>query len=733
MVSNSALKKNKLTLTFVSETDRFQNMYRLISYFRIYSKKSVDITIQQMIKFDVLSASFIFLLTLFYSFKTRYKKEIYSFLIGQNLPGITNLSQKTFKETSKIVFPSQGESFLGESQFYFNTNLTEHDLTHFYQNQTIKLKKKRALPNKGLIFNGKTISNFYNVKCNNHFEKNGKFMPSIYNQTRSFNKNKIKPTVYNTKLSSPYHLTFQSFAAKNFALSTIKKLEKKGTYLKFLELPLNCDFYFGIFQKEDGTTKIGDVFALQKQRAGQNVFKFPQKRNSVDTFCSTKCKEGTILTQSANYVLQNKMPNKKQLFLTKIGNQASKKLNWAEIYKQNKIITPNLFHKRQKNWFCLDQNKFFSLGETKWFSLYENNLPQNHRDNLRDEKNREKFKTQPILLDKLSSIFYNVNNLSKSLALSSHIIGADSSALPNYFVEQEVPNTETDISKRQLKRNSAIKEKITFTSANWWHFIFSGNFSLNSNFIVENIDFPFYPWTKGSIFAKQKQEAVLAKEKTIFSYEKLRLDRKWKKKDYHYYLQLDEFPSKLSSVVPSGILNNQFSTKTQYASTKSVIKTKGKTPNSSQKKNKSFVIKQKFILRGSKSILNFSKLEVTEQNCLNLQNKFIAPADSRVFDSSDIKNLDCKFNQQQKATNFSLKTEEEPLFLQKKTNNDYKNKDLNKKSSLSKVNVAEENQSKTFHLFSKSLRFSEGKTKISVENPKLCLLKSEIKGIFFFF
>ena len=708
MVSNLTLKKNKLTLTFVSETDRFQNLYRLVSYFRISSKKSVDTTIQQMIKFDVLSASFIFLLTLFYSFKTRYKKEIYSFLIGQNLPGITNLSQKTFKETSKYVFPSQGEPFLGESQFYFNTSLTEHDLTHFYQNQTIKLKKKRALSNKSLIFNGKTISNFYNVKHSSHFERNGKFMPSIYDQTRSFNKNRIKTTVYNTNLSSPYHLTFQSFAAKNFAFSTIKKLEKEGTYLKFLELPLNRDFYFGIFQKEDVTTKIGDVFAKQEQRAGQNVFKFPQKRNCVDTFCSTKYKEGTILTQSANHVLQDKIRNKRQLLLTKIGNQ-----DWAEIYNQNKTVTPSLFRKSQKNWFCLDQNKYFSFGETKWFSLYENSLPKKHWDNLRDEKNCEKFKIQPILLDELSSIFYNVNNLSKSLALRSHIIGEDSLAKPNYSVEQKVPNTETDLSKRQLEINSVVKEKITFTSANWWHFIFGGNFSLNSNFIVENIDFPFSLWTKGSLFTKQKQEAILAKEKTKFSYEKLRLDRKWEKKDYHHYLQLDEFPSKLSSIVPSGISTNQFSTKTQYASTQSVIKTKGKPPSSSQKKNKAFVIKHKFILRGSKFILNFSEFESTEQNCLNLQKKFVAPAH---FDSSDIKNLGCKFNRQQKATNFSLKNEEEPLFLQKKTNNDYINKDLNKKSNLSKVNVAEENQSKTFHLFSKS--------------PKLCLLKNEIKAIF---
>ncbi len=116
MVSNSVLKKNKLTLTFVSETERFQNIYRLVSYFRISSKKSVDITIQQMVKFDVLSASFIFLLTLFYSFKGRYKKEIYSFLIGQNLPGVANLSQKTFKETSKYVFPFQDQRFLGKSQ-----------------------------------------------------------------------------------------------------------------------------------------------------------------------------------------------------------------------------------------------------------------------------------------------------------------------------------------------------------------------------------------------------------------------------------------------------------------------------------------------------------------------------------------------------------------------------------------------------------------------------------------
>ena len=200
MVSNSALKRNKLTPTFVSETDRFQNLYRFVSYFRISSKKSVDTTIQQMIKFDVLSASFIFLLTLFYSFKVRYKKEIYSFLIGQNLPGITNLSQKEFKETSQYVLPFQGEPFLEKSQFYFNTGLAKYDLTRashllakqFDQNEPIKLKRKQTFSNKSLLFNGpsilqskmsdnyfannRTIPNFYYIKHNNHFEKNDKFI-----------------------------------------------------------------------------------------------------------------------------------------------------------------------------------------------------------------------------------------------------------------------------------------------------------------------------------------------------------------------------------------------------------------------------------------------------------------------------------------------------------------------------------------------------------------------------
>ena len=79
MVSNSVVKKDNLTVTFVSETGHFQNLYRLVLYFRISSRRSVDTTIQQMIKFDVLSAFFVFLFTLFCSFKGSYKKEIYSF------------------------------------------------------------------------------------------------------------------------------------------------------------------------------------------------------------------------------------------------------------------------------------------------------------------------------------------------------------------------------------------------------------------------------------------------------------------------------------------------------------------------------------------------------------------------------------------------------------------------------------------------------------------------------
>ena len=544
MVSNSVLKKNRLTLISVSETEHFQNLYRLISYFRISSKKSVDITIQQMVKFDVLSASFIFLLTLFYSFKARYKKEIYSFLIGQNLPGIANLSQKTFKETSKYVFPFQDNLFLGESQFYFNTNFIEHDLINFHQNQTIKLKRKPASFNKNLIFNGKAISNLCHGNHNNYFEKSGKFVPSIYDQTKSFNKNQIKTTLHNTNLSSPYDLAFQSFAAKNFALSTIKKLEKEGTYFKFSELRLNGDFYFGIFQKKDVTTKLGGI--------RQNIFKFPQRVNSGAFHLIEDPIDRAIATHHA---LQNKIGKKGRLFLTQAKDQ-----NWGEIYKQNQIITKNLFQKNQKRWFCLDQNK--SL-QTQWFSLYKNNLSKKCSNN--------------------------------------------------------------------------------------------GDFSLNSNFIIENINFPFSQSTKSPVFTKQKEETFLAKEKRKFFYKNPKLDQKWKKKNYHHYLQLDEFPSKLGSITPSRILTNQFSTKTKIL-------------DFSQKKTKSidceniFSHKQKFILRGSKSLLNLSELESTKQNRLNLQSNDSAIKDLDYTKSRLLKN-------EIKAIFSSFKSHSDLLKKEKKTFN----------------------------------------------------------------
>ena len=690
MVSNSVLKKNKLTLTFVSETERFQNMYRLVSYFRISSRKSVDITIQQMIKFDVLSASFIFLLTLFYSFKARYKKEIYSFLIGQNLPGVANLSQKTFKETSKYVLPFQDPLFLGKSQFYFNTNLIEHDLTNFHQDPTIKLKRKEASVNKNLIFNGKTISNFYYENHSNSFEKSDKFVPSIYNQTKSFSKNQVKTTLYNTNLFSPYDLAFQSFAAKNFALSTIKKLEKEGTYFKFSELPLNCDFYLGFFQKKDVTTKLGGV--------RQNIFKFPQKRNSGAFGGAYGTMDHAIAT---GHTLQNKMAegrfisdqirDKSQPFLTQAKNR-----NWNEIYKQNKIITNTLFQKNKEHWFCLDQNK--SL-QTQWFSLYRNNLSNKFCNNLESQENREKLKTQPILLDQLPSIFYNVHNLSESHALPSYITSERN------LVNSNKSDTKTDFSKKEPEFRFAGKEKTAFTSVNWWHLIFSGDFSLNSNFILESIDFPFFQSTKSSVFTKQKEETSLAKRKRRFSYKSPKLDQKWKKRDYHHYLQLDEFPSKLGSMMPSGTLTNQFSTKT-----------KGDILDFSQKKNKSFVIKQKFLLRGSKSLLNFPELGFAERNGLNLQNNSTTSGNSKVCNGSPVKDLDFKFKQQQKVDNLSLEKQEEILFLQKKVDSSHINKDSDEQFSLPKVNRTGENQSKIFYSFPK---YSKSR-----------LLKNEIKAVF---
>ena len=798
MVSNSALKRNKLTPTFVSETDRFQNLYRFVSYFRISSKKSVDTTIQQMIKFDVLSASFIFLLTLFYSFKVRYKKEIYSFLIGQNLPGITNLSQKEFRETSQYVLPFQGEPFLEESQFYFNTGLAKYDLTRashllakqFDQNEPIKLKRKQTFSNKSLLFNGpsilqskmsdnyfannRTIPNFYYIKHNNHFEKNDKFISSISDKIKFFSKNKTETTrgfttiarsanASNRDLLSPYDLAFQSFAAQNFTFSIIKKLEREGTNFKFLELPLNYNSYFGIFQKKDETTKSG--------RAKQNIFKFPQRK---DYILQNKIYGGeATIVQSTH---DKSQPVVDALSRIKVRNQ-----NWAEIYKQNKVIAEKIFQKSQKNWFYLGQNEALQtqyvvddLPQAQWFSLYKNNLSKMHWEKLKDEKNFNKFKTQPTLLNKFSSIIHNVNNLSKSLFLQTAFAGSQNTASNSqitykndlaklsHFVKQNLSSIKTDPSKRQpeinaVKRNEVFskKEKTAFTSANWWHLIFDGSFSLNSNFIFENVDFPFSYGVKTSLFTKQKQEAFLAKKKIKFSYVKFRLDPKWKEKIYQHYLQLDEFPLKLGSImvcsncastIPPRILTNQFSAKTRDTLIKNVVETKSEIPNSSeasfassrevfQKKSKSFAIKRKFILRGSKFVLNSSKLGFTEENSVNLLGKFTTSPNSTFFDGSALGDLNPKFKQQQKVAatsdkGFTSKTkrEEETLSSQKRANSSGSqegavhfankmqnsvNKNSDKKINLPKVALVEENKRNIFYL-----------------SPKLSLLKNEIKALF---
>ena len=751
MVSNSALKRNKLTPTFVSETDRFQNLYRFVSYFRISSKKSVDTTIQQMIKFDVLSASFIFLLTLFYSFKVRYKKEIYSFLIGQNLPGITNLSQKEFKETSQYVLPFQGEPFLEKSQFYFNTGLAKYNLTRasqegakqFDQNEPIKLKRKQTFSNKSLLFNGpsilqskmsdnyfannRTIPNFYHIKHNNDLEKNDKFIASIYNKIKFFGKDKTETTASNTDLLSPYDLAFQSFAAQNFTFSIIKKLEREETNLKFLELPLNDNSYFGIFQKKDETTKSGWV--------KQNIFKFPQRKD---------------------YILQNKIYDKSQparvvdtLSRSKVRNQ-----NWAEIYKQNKVIAEKIFQKSQKNWFYLGQNEALQtrashllakqpvvddLPQAQWFSLYKNNLSKMH----------------------------NVNNLSKSLFLQSKNTASNSQitykndlAKLSHFVKQNLSSIKTDSSKGQpeinaVKRNEAFlkKGKTAFTSSNWWHLIFDGSFSLNSNFIFENVDFPFSYCVKTSLFTKQKQEAFLAKKKIKFSYVKLRLDPKWNEKIYQHYLQLDEFPLKLGSImvcgncastIPPRILTNQFSAKTRDTLTKNVVETKSEIPNYSkasfassretfQEKGKSFAIKRKFILRGSKFVLNSSKLGFTEENSVDLLGKLTTSSNSTLSDGSALGDLNPKFKQQQEVVatsdkGFTSKRGEKSLSSQKRANSsglqeggvhfankmqNSVNQNSDKKLNLPKVAFVEENKINIFYL-----------------SPKLSLLKNEIKALF---
>ena len=701
MVSNSALKRNKLTPTFVSETDRFQNLYHFVSYFRISSKKSVDTTIQQMIRFDVLSASFIFLLTLFYSFKARYKKEIYSFLIGQNLPGITNLSQNKFKETSQYVVSFQDQPFLEESQFYFNRDLTKSYLINFDQNEPIKLKRKQAFSNKSLTFNGpshgasihggkhrgeatdmdrklildnyfannKIIPNFYHVNHNNTFEKKGKLTSSISDKIKFFSKNKIEITPSNAHLLSPYNLAFQSSAAQNFTLSIIKKLEREGTNLRFLESPLNYNSYFGVFQKKDVTPKSG--------RIKQNIFKFPQKKNyilqnkiydksqpvahggkaAIDQRAHASVRR-LEHTRESRFAMQNaplgasgtKHPTHHAFSRNKVRNQ-----NWAEIYKQNQVIAENLFQKSQKNWFYLGQNEGLqtqyvvdNFSQSQWFSLYKNNL----------------FKF----------LFLQ----SKNTASNSQITYKSDLTKLSHFVKQDLSSIKTDPSKKEpevntVKRNgvSLKKEKTTFTSANWWHLIFDGSFGLNSNFIFENVDFPFSYCIKTPFFTKQKQEAFLAKKKIKFSYKKFRLDPKWKEKIYQHYLQLDEFPLKLGSIVaygncastmPPKILINQFSAKTKDTSIKKVVETKSEIPNPFQKKGKSFAIKRKFLLRGSKFVLNSSNLlrkkvrstGFTEKNSVNLLSQFTTSPNSRLSDNFALGDLNLKFKQQQKETTTPL-------------------------------------------------------------------------------
>ena len=128
-------------------------------------------------------------------------------MIGQNLPGITNLAQKTFQNTSKSVVSLQSEHFLKEFQPYFDTNFIEHTFTNFNQNNAIKLKKKETLfktsnmltfgeteSKENSLFNGKVIANPYYVyvKSHNNFEKNGIFLPLIYDQTKFLNKRKQK-------------------------------------------------------------------------------------------------------------------------------------------------------------------------------------------------------------------------------------------------------------------------------------------------------------------------------------------------------------------------------------------------------------------------------------------------------------------------------------------------------------------------------------------------------------
>ena len=373
-------------------------------------------------------------------------------------------------------------------------------------------------------------------------------------------------------------------------------MKKKAPYLKFSELSLKSGSYFGIFQKKDVTTKLNG--------GRQNIFKFPQKKHF-----------GVSARTPTTSPLQNKIHNKSQLFLANVENQ-----NWVRPYKQNEIITKNLSQKDSKNWFYLTQKTSLSLPKNiscifsqnvkkstenqfairLWFSLYKNNLLKKNCDYLRKQSDWEKLEAQPLLLNKLFFSFYNVNNLSKPHGLSSTIVNNTNLVNLGNFVKQDVSNT----------------KKPSFSSINWWNLIFNGDFSLNSNFIIENKDFPFLSFhevktkfsvgkpqlTKGSVFVKQKEEAPLKRGKSKFLYKKFRLDQKWKEKNYHNYSRLDEFPSKLGSILPSEILVNQFSTKIR-----------DQILDSTQKRKESFVIKQKFILRGSKSTLNFSESGFTKK------------------------------------------------------------------------------------------------------------------------
>lgn len=414
MVSNSAVKSKELALSVVSKTDSLKSF---LCNYRLSSSQSVDLIIQQVVKFEIFSASFILLFSLSYTFKFQYKKELSFFLISDNLPGFSNFYQKIFKDTSKYVLPVENDLSLGKSKFYFNPNFINEDFTNFFENQGIKLQPsfrrigsfKNTL--ESVLFNG------HKITPNNNFDQNDKFIPSIYHQTKFFNKKKT--TGKRTNFSSSSHLAFQSFATKNFVLSAIKRLEleKDGTSFQFSELPLNGDFSFGVFQKKDADISrryrrsVRHMSRLKRRPTRTVISMFPSKRYRRFGSVANKVrrrKNRLLKYKSIVCLTKSKKADKEKIILLSkreksIRSQLRRLLFWQHKERYNVWKRLNL-EKKKKKWLCLDQNK--SL-QTQWFSIYEKKLSTKHlQDQITFEKLKKNplFSDQPVLLDAVFSV-----------------------------------------------------------------------------------------------------------------------------------------------------------------------------------------------------------------------------------------------------------------------------------------------------------------------------------------